>query len=463
MSGTSEKRGKWERLESYQAIWSDPRVKSKLRVIEGDPLFGKTRLTLQIAYEWCICAQGSNLEQVEILIHLNLGKLMGITSIYESIKRLLLPSDFNIDINMIKHILNDTPSLVFVLDSYDEYIGSEPTAEPHGDVLAILKEDILAHSEVILATRLPCNQEHFSTPKKTIRLTGFDKFKQNQYIHNDIKNTGLMEIIKESLLENPVIEGFCQVPFVLAIYTRITQENEALKQFNTITRFMQKVILCFHEHLKQKLYNQHITNVTDHHSLNELAFKSLTGYDGHCWSKEQLVEVLGRDCLEHYLRIGILRELDVRPPHHQTTGTDSSPTIRQVTFYHNLFVLWYAAHYFVDFMVSKERDVEQPTEINISESLDDLNRSDFQHFYQFACGINPKVAYQVVHYLQGFEGSEAFKKLCLLEQSNEIHRDVDIIKELVSSKDIHLAGADTRSLQRNMLHILAIASHYKVK
>ncbi|PIK51966.1 hypothetical protein BSL78_11174 [Apostichopus japonicus] len=92
-------------------------------------------------------------------------------------------------------------------DSYDEYIGSEPTAEPQGDVLAILKEDILTHSEVILATRLPCNQEHFSTPKKTIRLTGFDKFKQNQYIHNDIKNTGLMEIIKESLLENPVIEG----------------------------------------------------------------------------------------------------------------------------------------------------------------------------------------------------------------------------------------------------------------
>ncbi|PIK62359.1 putative NLR family CARD domain-containing protein 4 [Apostichopus japonicus] len=95
------------------------------RIIEGEPGYGKSTLTLQLAYDWCNGVQASPLADVEILILLRLRQLGNVPSIYRAIKRYLVPKEPRVKERDIKEILESCKSVAFQLDGYDEYPGRD--------------------------------------------------------------------------------------------------------------------------------------------------------------------------------------------------------------------------------------------------------------------------------------------------------------------------------------------------
>ncbi|PIK53629.1 hypothetical protein BSL78_09482 [Apostichopus japonicus] len=83
----------WERLASYNHIFTDPRIKSVRRIIEGEPGYGKSTLTLQLAYDWCNGVKESPFFDADVLILLRLRQLGNVKSIYRAIKMFLLPNE----------------------------------------------------------------------------------------------------------------------------------------------------------------------------------------------------------------------------------------------------------------------------------------------------------------------------------------------------------------------------------
>ncbi|PIK54580.1 hypothetical protein BSL78_08511 [Apostichopus japonicus] len=86
----------WEQLDSYKNIFNDPHRRCNRRIIEGEPGYGKSTLTLQLAYDWCNGVQDSPLADVEILILLRLRQLGNVSSIYRAIKRYLVPKEYRV-------------------------------------------------------------------------------------------------------------------------------------------------------------------------------------------------------------------------------------------------------------------------------------------------------------------------------------------------------------------------------
>ncbi|PIK41462.1 hypothetical protein BSL78_21691 [Apostichopus japonicus] len=82
--------GSWESLESYKSIYTDFRFKSKRRIIQGEPGYGKSTLTLQLAYDWCNDVSDSPMNHVEILILLRLRQLGSVKCLFRAIKLFLL-------------------------------------------------------------------------------------------------------------------------------------------------------------------------------------------------------------------------------------------------------------------------------------------------------------------------------------------------------------------------------------
>ncbi|PIK59342.1 hypothetical protein BSL78_03713 [Apostichopus japonicus] len=82
-----------ESLESYNEILSSPKTKSKRKIIEGEPGYGKSTIGLQYLHDWCTKNPTSPLKDVKILIYLQLRQLVGVKSIYTAIKNFIVPKD----------------------------------------------------------------------------------------------------------------------------------------------------------------------------------------------------------------------------------------------------------------------------------------------------------------------------------------------------------------------------------
>ena len=84
----------WKSFNSYKDIFTD--MTGDRWIIEGEPGYGKSTLSLQLAYEWCHQVDKSAMCEVELFLLVRLRQLKGEGSIYEAIKRFILPKDSKI-------------------------------------------------------------------------------------------------------------------------------------------------------------------------------------------------------------------------------------------------------------------------------------------------------------------------------------------------------------------------------
>ncbi|KAJ8018378.1 NACHT, LRR and PYD domains-containing protein 14 [Holothuria leucospilota] len=490
----------WDKLCSYHNILDDDRVKSKRRIIEGEPGYGKSTLTLQLSYDWCNKIPLSYLKDIDVLILLRLRQLGGVTSVYRAIKQFLLPKDSKLTENDIADLISECSSVLVILDGYDEYPDQDVKVD--SDVISIIMRNMFQQFEVILTTRSSYLPNKYPALTKRLKLTGFDDNARNQYIRKAVVGDDVTaaEKIKQRLKENPVLGDLCQVPLFFVMFAHMSHDSEQFQKFNSVTSFFRYMISCFHSHMKNKMEDDNVIKYdlfeTEHTELDKLAFEGLSRKNQQIvWSKHCMCERLGQDFYDQYVRIGILVEEEVLDISEDPNAIISEH-IRyktEVRFYHKLFCEWYAAHHLSEYASrddvtfdpwedseesersdsdtdptnnDKVDELEEPEYRHNIESQRDhylkyLDPFDLQYVYRFTCGLNRKAADKIIEYLKTREEEGKFAILCILEKSGKVEDVLEDVEDLCSY-GVQINYGDTLLLQRSTIQLLEIALANKV-
>ncbi|XP_071851521.1 uncharacterized protein, partial [Apostichopus japonicus] len=449
---------KWVGIESYKDIFTDLRIKSTRRIIKAEAGYGKSTSTLQLAYDWCKGVKDSPLKDVDILILLRLRQLGGITSIYEAIKRLLVPDDKQIKSTDIKDIIESCTSVEILLDGYDEY--PDQDTETGSDVERIITGEIFPEINVSITTRYN-PKEIDKDITKHIKFTGFDDEAREKYIRKAVTdNKWEVRKIREALQANPILDDLCVVPLLFVMFAHMSHEEKEFLDCKSVTDFFRNMMKCFHSHMRNKRRNNNTEPYNsqfeiEHTELDEVAYEGLANENQQLsWEKKMLCDRLGRGLYNHYLALGLLVEEMVVVM--TETNRQEEHTIIEVHFYHKLFCEWFAAFRLVKIVAATEDAAK------VKEVLDKFDPNDLQYLFRFSCGIDSKVSSKIVTYLKRRQDCRNFAILCIMEQTGELDEDIKGTITEVCSEEIKLQTSDSKLLQRSTIQVLDLASRTEI-
>ncbi|KAJ8019002.1 hypothetical protein HOLleu_42675 [Holothuria leucospilota] len=447
----------WIPLGSYHFVFREARIQSNRRFLIGEPGYGKSTLTLQYAYDWCNSVQESYLKNVEILILLRLRQLGGVTSIYTAIKRFLLSSRSQLTEHDIASIIHSSKSVLVILDGFDEYPDEDTL--PLSDIMKMIMTPVFHQFEVFLTTRyLP---KQFAPETKRLKLIGFDDRARDEYIRKAVVGDNVVAAnrIKQRLQENPILGDLCQVPLFFVMFAHMSHENKDFQTFKTVTSFFQYMIKCFHSHMTNKMDDTNVQRYhmfeKEHIELDKVAFEGLSKQNQQIvWKKHELIEKLGQDFYDQYIRIGILVEEEVIDTYR--FGSASTERYqREVRFYHKVFCEWYAAHHVAKYSIALDDSTK------LKEALRYMDPSDLQYCYRFACGLDPKAAGTIIECVKQHQGGDKFAVLCILERGGRVEDILGTVNDLCR-KTIQLKKGKSTLLHRSTVQLLEIASSHNV-
>ncbi|KAJ8051095.1 NLR family CARD domain-containing protein 4 [Holothuria leucospilota] len=452
-----ETMGNWKNLDSYQNVFNDQRVQSPRRILEGDPGYGKSTVTLQFAYDWCNSKDTSALKDVEIMILLRLRQMGGVSSIYRAIKQFILPKDTLLNEKDIEKIMRTCTSAVVIFDGFDEYPDQDITSG--SDVMNIIARQMFQDIDVVTTTRSSFLPKKYPALTKRLRLTGFDDRARRYYIRKAVvgDDEERVQKVEESLKKNPILSDLCQVPLLFVIVAHMTHQSEKFRKLNSVTSFFRYMISCFHSHMKNKMDDENVRKYelleSEHHNLDQAAFDALCGSSQKIvWEKDDLVQILGPEFYDQYVSIGILVEEEVIDII-DDPGTPITEHVQYKTearFYHKIFCEWYAAHYLSSYL-------QENADVDLSEFLQHLDPFDVQYLYRFSCGLNADSAEEIITYLKSIEGGDKFAILCILEQTGKVDHIEETIRALCF-EGVIISGHDSLLLQRSSMQLLEIAA-----
>lgn len=464
----------WSPLKSCRSILIDPQVQSKRRILEGEPGFGKSMFSLQIAHDWI--NNHESMKDVEILILLRLRQYKNVSSIYAAIKRSLLPKESDLSEQDIEEILRHfQSSTLIILDGYDEYADQE---NEDTDVNLIINGDMFPDYEVIVTSRrLP--PAHSSNTQR-IRLTGFDDTSRDTYIKKAVvcSDAQAAKEIKDFFSGNPLSGHLYHIPLFFVMAAHMTHWHTQFKNIKTVTKFFQSIIACLfsHEQIREtgtsKLDNQQ--SVNSHQKLSEVAYEGLGGQKQLVsWDKNFLCKRLGQALYDKYVRIGILIEEEM-------FDFESFADKTEVSFYHKLFHEWFAAQYIAQ--KAARSDVGfQPWPVNFSVCYRDgrcvpfkryrqcakqhllkrLDPTDANYMYQFACGLNADAAVKVIEHIDDAECFMDCTLMCIREWGGNL---ADILHTVTSlcSQGFIINHTHTSMHEEATMEVVKFASSRKI-
>ncbi|KAJ8031884.1 NLR family CARD domain-containing protein 4 [Holothuria leucospilota] len=450
----------WKQINSHEELFGHISKNTTICIIEGEPGYGKSTLTLRLAYDWCNPEKSTCLSNVDLFILLQLRQLAGVESIYRAIRRFLLPSDSSLREEDIKDILDTCKNVVVLFDGYDEYNFESDNV----DIMRIIKYEMFQDFQILVTTR-----SSFLLPKRLprtekMRLSGFDRKARRSYIQRAVvggDNKSLAAKVEKHLENNPILNDLCQVPLLFVVFAHMTHEREDFTTLNSVTRFFRYMVSTFHSHMRAKLSEKEAKQYqlleSKHQKLNKVAFEALRRKTKNIvWRKEELLNTLGQENYNMLYHTGILVEeeiLDISDNSHISIS-EHIQYRTQVRFYHKLFCEWYAAHYICDY-------VKESPSTSIGQFLRTFDPYDLQYVYRFACGLNKKVAKLIIEYLMTRYDSNKFAILCILEHTGSFDDIQEVIHRLCN-EGVIISETDTQLLQRSTIQLLEIASRIEV-
>ncbi|XP_071851127.1 NLR family CARD domain-containing protein 4-like [Apostichopus japonicus] len=457
-SGNSQK----ERLSSYKDIFTDS--SSRLynrRIVKGEAGYGKSTLTLQLAYDWCNGVFDSPVSAADVLILLKLRQLGNVRSIYKAIKVILLPSEFRLNSKDIKDILQRCTTVKIILDGFDEYPNREKSNR--SDIWRIIKSKLFETFDVTLTTRFIPIDFKRSSPKR-LELIGFDDTARDQYIRKAItgkNNINAADKIKRGLQENPILDDICQVPLFFVTFAHMTHERDDFRKFKSVTDFFVYMLKCFHSHTRNKASDNNVDSYyveyeVNHVELDKVAFEGLNRENQQItWNKKQLRQRLGKQFYDLYIRVGILVEEEIPEDSNRETSSGDIKTNTEVRFYHKIFCEWYASFRLAIVTANANNAFE------LEQILGKMDPFDLQYVFRFACGLSRSAASKIIEYMKKKKDCDKFAILCILEQNGDIEEIRKTVKELCSNSVI-INRDDIKLLQRSTVQLLQIASSHDV-
>lgn len=445
----------WEKKVSYKDVFYDKTTKSTMFIVEGEAGYGKSTMMLQLVHDWC--KNDSHIEN--ILIFLPLRKLTGEMTIFEAIRRFALPGDSNFSAGNIESILvrNDS-SVVIILDGLDEY----PDKDKDSDVLKIIRRDMLSHCKVVITTKPGCLHEKYFIKAQRIRLTGFDKQAQDEYIRRAVVGDDGEDIenIKRRLRAHGALNNLWSVPMIFAAFAHISHESAKFHEMISLTTIVNFIMTSFHSHIKSKMNEDETSNchsfVTDHKELDKMAFDAILSKKKEIqWSKDNLCQRLGQDFCDYYIRTGIMVEKDKSCNVTLSLTFAQNQQCRVVTFSDNIFCEWFAAHYL-------SRDVLKQDSSFRGRYTEDGKQKELEPYlflqvYRFACGLSDDAAKTLIQHLKTRKDSDMLVCLCNTEANkNNEYSKSPLLKTCQST--IHFRRKDTLYLQRSSIQVLDIAA-----
>ncbi|KAJ8018477.1 Protein NLRC5 [Holothuria leucospilota] len=448
-SGIQTKGKSWQRIETHHNIFNDAHKKYKRRIIIGDPGYGKSILAIQLAYDWCKGIKESYLNTVEILLFLRLRQLNSVNSIYAAVKRFILSANTEFNETDIKCLVQNSHSVVIILDGFDEYPQRD---ENTSDITDILLGRLFQEFQVVLTTRyLP---KLLDKEPKLLYMTGFDEKARVSYIRKAVVPDGddrEEENLNRSLRKNPVIWDLCEVPLFFSMFAHLIHESEQITSYQTVTDIFRFVVKCLHSHMANKMRDENVQThyLYDHrhHKLDKIAFEALQS-NNTALSKEDVVQRIGHEFYLCYLQTGILVEEYENCDSVDKTGSNEGQT--KVRFQHKIFCEWYAAHYVSRYAV--KCNVQE-----LSEVLECFSLWDNEYLFRFACGLNRDAFDKIITIVQKKTDGENFENVCVLEQ---LRRDKTILPKVrdMCKRVIEIKMEQPRGLKRYTAQLLYIAS-----
>ncbi|KAJ8049033.1 NLR family CARD domain-containing protein 4 [Holothuria leucospilota] len=473
--GVGEVKAKWKEIQNHKMIFTDPQIKSKRRIIDGEPGYGKSTLALQITRDWC---KGiAPMKDFELLILLRLRQLRNVKDVYAAIKKFLLPRDSKLTPADMVNILNSSFTII-LLDGYDEY---PDRGKNETDIDYIIKGDMFQNQEVVLMTRTSCLPQDHSYDTKRIRLTGFDDTVRFTYILNVVARGDSVkaEEIKQLIEKNQAASDLCKVPMFCVMISHMVQEHKTFQDLKTVTKFFSRVVACFHSHEQRRTEAKRTKGKgkRGHSKLNRIAFEALKGDTTNItWDEDDLRDKIGDDLYDEYVSIGILREEEV-------FDDETSDYVIETRFFHKLFTEWYAAHYLAEEAEHLTSADAEPTSNTKDQTLDTSNSQsaysdyvrllssldpiDVHYTYRFACGLNSNAALKIIKYLGENEVFDLYTLMCITEWMSKWGCNIEPITETATalcSRGFHLDGRYNGSLilQTSTVQLIEFASSRKV-
>ncbi|PIK33929.1 hypothetical protein BSL78_29252, partial [Apostichopus japonicus] len=448
---------RWESLGTYQDILSETCLSSKRQILEGEPGYGKSTLTLQLLYDWCQSVHTSPLINIDVVIYLRLRQLGGVNSIYSAIRQFILPKDSNINDEDVKEMLHNMDSVLVLLDGFDEY-PDQDSAET--DIFHILNKNMLQGIKVVLTTRYRAYRKILHHALNVFGFKGLMRQPtEPTYVKLLLeKMNKAVEKLMRKLQKNPLLDDLCQVPLFFVMFAHITNENEKMVTFNSVTSFFRYMISCFHSHMRIKMKDENVQKFelleNKHKALDKIAFEALSRKKQKIvWDKEKLRNQLGCEFYDRYFRIGILVEEEVLDIADEVSDESHIQYKKEVRFYHKLFCEWYAAYYVAECLSA--------TALKMYTVFGQINPFELQYVYRFVCGLDKIAAEKVIQYLQSKDDGKKFAVLCMLEQEEKTENFIKRVSDLVSSGVTTIGKDESKLLQRSTLQILGVASKHK--
>ncbi|XP_071843687.1 nucleotide-binding oligomerization domain-containing protein 2-like [Apostichopus japonicus] len=365
--GNWRNRSRGDKLNGYQDLFKNEKLKNRNLFIEGDMGFGKTTLALQFIKMWL--NEDQNLD-FGLVLYLSLQNV-AFENEYTCIRTQLLSETCDIDDITIQEIIANEERVLFVFDDWDQF-NNRHSKKSFVYKLFVNKQK--EEHKVLILTRPSLAGEVFSDERPIVKIAQFDDEQIQKYLKETLKRKNINGIF-EGIVDNSSIYELCQIPLFLSVIAPIIEDDMFnIEHDETVTKLFLSVFPSLIN--RKEAGNDGALALFDYNP--KLALLAAAGYTTQesFWPKEKVASLIGRTELNDLIKTKILTETSERKQLSEDLLKMESKC--KIHFSHNIFQCFYGAHYLA-FDASSEE---------IGDYLHNTDILICQYLFIFACGLS---------------------------------------------------------------------------